>query len=438
MRILIYGLNFYPEITGVGKYTSEMTAHLAEHDHYIKVITSYPYYPQWKISQGYKGWKYTRENWDPTDKNFSSESANGTKFSNNSINTITKIEVYRCPLWVPANPTGLKRIIHLLSFAISSLPVCLSQVFWKPDLVLCLAPTIIAAPAGLLTAFLCGAKTWLHIQDFEIGAAWSLGFLKSKNVLRNLVDGFFHAMMKRFDRVSTISNKMVDQVIAAGISKSKIILFPNWVDTSQIYFNSESDYYQKLLNIPRDDVVILFSGSMTRKQSLHIMIEAARKLISENNIHFVLCGEGQSRPELERLSAGLSNVHFLPLQPIEMLNHLLNTADIHLLPQLAASADLVMPSKLTAILASGRPVIATTNPDTEIGFLIQQAGLLIPPENSAALAEGILHLASHPEIREKMGKQARIIAENQFSRLKIMAVLDSSLYKLMNGEGSNA
>jgi colanic acid biosynthesis glycosyl transferase WcaI len=437
LRILIYGLNFFPEITGVGKYTSEMAAHLAGQGHQIKVITSHPYYPQWKISREYQGWKYTKEDWALKDKSSPNASANGIEKTVHSAKTKIGIEVYRCPLWVPANPSGLKRIIHLLSFAFSSLPICLSQVLWKPDLVFCIAPTILTAPTGLLTASLCGSKTWLHIQDFEIGAAWSLGFLTPQSILHNLVDKLFHAIIKRFDLVSTISNKMVDHLIDAGLSKNKTVLFPNWVDTSLIYFNSESNHYRKLFNITRQEKVVLFSGSMNWKQGLPIVIEAARALTSKENIHFILCGEGQSRQELERQAAGLPNVHFLPLQPIEMLNQLLNTADIHLLPQLAASADLVMPSKITAILASGRPVIATANSGTEIGDLIHQAGLLIPPENSAALAEGISYLADHPEICKKMGLQARKIAESQLSCLKILTNLDSSICSLLKRKENN-
>ncbi len=150
-------------------------------------------------------------------------------------------------------------------------------------------------------------------------------------------------------------------------------------------------------------------------------------MIQHKNIHFVLCGEGASRHEIEALAASLSNIQFLRLQPLEKLNHLMNMADIHILPQAAAAADLVMPSKATTILASGRPMIATVGKDTAIGKLVQGAGLIIPPEDPAAMAEAIEYLAANRNIRSEMGRRARMIAEESFSASAILAYFFQSL-----------
>ena len=61
MKILIYGLNFYPELTGTGKYTGEMAAWLADQNNEVKIITAPPYYPEWKIAKGYKKFEYKTE-----------------------------------------------------------------------------------------------------------------------------------------------------------------------------------------------------------------------------------------------------------------------------------------------------------------------------------------------------------------------------------------
>ena len=119
MKILIIGINYSPELTGIGKYTGEMVEYLAEMGHEIRVVTAPPYYPHWKVFAGYSGWKYKLER----EKG---------------------ITIYRCPLWVPERPKGLSRIIHLSSFALSCLPPLLLQLVWKPQIVISIAPAILA------------------------------------------------------------------------------------------------------------------------------------------------------------------------------------------------------------------------------------------------------------------------------------------------------
>jgi colanic acid biosynthesis glycosyl transferase WcaI len=209
MRLLIVGLNFHPELTGIGKYTGEMAAALGRcHD--VRVVTTAPYYPHWQVQNGYKWWRYTHESW------------NGLK-------------VYRCLLWVPRRPSGVKRLLHLFSFALSSFPVLLRQLFWKPDVVLCIAPAFFSAPFALFTARLSRAKAWLHLQDFELDAATNLGLLPGNHFLTRWAARIESWLLARFDRVSTISNRMVARLKMKGVTCERTYLFPNWVDTNQIF-----------------------------------------------------------------------------------------------------------------------------------------------------------------------------------------------------------
>ena len=98
-------------------------------------------------------------------------------------------------------------------------------------------------------------------------------------------------------------------------------------------------------------------------------------------VRFVFCVDGPSREQFAQVAKGSGNVVVLPLQPMSRLNELLNIADIHLLPQLACAADLVMPSKLTGMMASGKPVLATAEPGTQIAELLSQRGVVVPPGN---------------------------------------------------------
>ena len=127
----------------------------------------------------------------------------------------------RCPLWVPRRPTGLTRLLHLLSFAISSLGVLLAHFPWRPDVIITVAPTFFCAPGALLLGFLCGRRstTLLHIQDFELDAAFQLGMLKG-TMIRSLAEFLERRILLGFNRVSTISKAMIHKLYLKGVSPS--------------------------------------------------------------------------------------------------------------------------------------------------------------------------------------------------------------------------
>lgn len=407
MRILLLGLNFSPELVGVGRYTGEMAQFLAGQGHDMRVITAPPYYPQWQVQQGYRWWRYQNETWQG-------------------------LQVCRCPLWVPRVPSGLSRLIHLFSFALSSFPVLLGQLLWRPQVVLCIAPAFFSAPFAWLAARISGAKCWLHIQDFELDAAANLEILPSTRFLLKLASRWEAWMLSRFDRVSTISQRMLERLEQKGVPPERIVLFPNWVDTQAIFPLSEGkDSLRDELAISEDKIVVLYSGSMGAKQGLENLVDTVQKLQEHTNILFVFCGEGPGRDDLIKATQTLPNVKHLSLQPLEKLNSLLNTADIHILPQKANMSDLVMPSKLPGMLASGRVVVAIANPDTEIGRVIGQVGLVVSPQNTPGLRDAILSLAASPHRRRRFGEQGRTYVCNNWSAEIVLPRFMEQLSKLM-------
>jgi colanic acid biosynthesis glycosyl transferase WcaI len=405
VRILIHGINFAPELTGIGKYSGEMAAWLAGRGHEVRVVTAPPYYPQWRIAEGHANcWT-------------ADEGGEGEP------------RVYRCPLWVPSRPSGVKRVAHLASFALSSLPVMLGQAFWKPDVVLAIEPPLFCAPQAWLVARLAGAKSWLHIQDFEIDAAFELGILRSKPVKR-LVLSFERSLLRRFDRVSTISEKMLEKLNDKGVREGGGILFPNWVDTAEIRPLKEAGAFRAMLGLAAEQCVALYSGNMGEKQGLEVVLEAAMRLEENPGIRFVLCGDGAARARLQQQYAGLRNVSWLPLQPADRLNELLNLADVHLLPQRADAADIVMPSRLLGMMASARPVLATASPSTQVGKIVARCGALSPAGDVPGFIAALQKLAGDPELRSELGAAGRLIARKHFSRETVLERFERELAKV--------
>lgn len=401
MRILIYGINYAPELTGIGKYTGELAEWLAAQGHEVQVVTAPPYYPSWQIGEGYSAWSYSHE-------------------------LLAGVKVWRCPLWVPPYQSGLQRILHLASFAMSSLPVILWQgLSWQPEIVFVVEPPLFCTLGAWLTARLCNAKAWLHIQDFEVDAAFDLGFLPA-GWTRIIATKLERWLTCRFDSVSTISEHMLERVAAKGVDQSKHILFPNWVDIDAIYPMSESSFLRAELGITSDTTIVLYSGNLGEKQGLEMLIAAADLLTVHPRILFVICGEGAAKKRLLKLAKDLPNIRFLNLQPIVRLNALLNLANIHLLLQTARAADLVMPSKLTGMFASGRPVVATAHPSTQVARVVKERGIVVPPGDVTALANGILYLAIRPEECIRLGQAARAFAVAHWSQATILGQLEQA------------
>jgi colanic acid biosynthesis glycosyl transferase WcaI len=390
MKMLIYSVNFAPEPTGIGKYSGEMAAWLAARGHEVRAVAAPPYYPNWQVAPKYRWPPYRTEQWN-------------------------NVQVWRAPLWVPKAQGGRARVLHLLSFAFTSFPVMLAQVLWRPDLVIAIAPAFVCTPAALLTARLCGARAWLHVQDFEADIAFRMNLLKGE-WLKRVILRMERWVLRRFDSVSSISSRMVQLLLEKGVPPERVRFFPNWVDVGHIKPTTTFESYRAQLGIQPNAFVVLFSGTLGGKQGLMVIPAIATRLALRRDILFVVCGDGVMKPELESACRDLPNTRFIPLQPFERLGDLLCMADIHLLPQSRGAEDLVLPSKLSGMLASGRPVVATCQVGTELDSIVSTCGIVVAPEDSAGLAEAICRLADDWVLRIHLGQAARAYAETHFER----------------------
>jgi colanic acid biosynthesis glycosyl transferase WcaI len=411
VKILLYSMNFTPELVGIGKYSGEMAQWLHAKGHDVRVIASPPFFPHWVLFDGHSAWAYRKTDW------------NG-------------VTVWRAPTWVPARPRALARIAHLFSFMVSSMPLLFAQIRWKPDLVFVVEPPLFCAPAVLFFSRMLGIKSWLHIQDYEVDAAFGMGLVRGARV-RRFALSMERWLLSRFNRVSTISAAMLDKAKDKGIDATRLVLLPNWVDVRSIFPHPAvasdageiTNSYRTMLGIPADAVVVLYAGSLGTKQGIELLADAARHLIAAADIHFVFCGNGPSREPLKTACADLARVHFLDLQPAERLNELLDMADIHVLPQRADAADLVMPSKLAGMLASGKAVIVTAHAGTELSNVVSGRGMVVAPGDAVALADAIAQLAVSRPQREAMGAAARSFAETELDRNAILLRLERELLR---------
>lgn len=409
MKVLLYSANYAPEKTGIGKYSGDMAEWMAAHGHEVRVIAAPPHYPAWAVQEGYSAWAYRKER-------------------------IAGVAVWRAPTWIPKRLSGAARMLHLLTFAVSSTPLLLRQVFWRPDVVMVVAPAFVCAPGALIASWLAGSKSWLHVQDYEVDVAFRLGVL-SGDWKRRIFGALERGIFRRFDCVSSISDRMIARAAAKGVKRARLVSLPNWsaavpgMPANTVTGTS----FRAQWGVGADQVVAMYSGSFGAKHGLDL-IPAAARLVPE--VHFVVCGEGVMRRELEVQAGQLPNMTVLPLQPAEVLAEFLGSADIHMLPQSEGAEDLVMPSKLTGMMASGRPTVATCRDNTEIARTLHSCGLVVAPGDSHAFAAAIRALAMQPDLRREMGARARAFAEANLGKPQILGRLLLDLERLTGLPGS--
>jgi len=401
LRILVVGLNYAPEPVGIGPYTQGLADALVSNGHEVHAVVGNPYYPRWKLHDGFNA-------------------RGGTSCENG-------VAVHRCRHYIPRNPTGSRRILHHLSFALSAfLPAVREAMRFRPSLIIAIAPSLIAAPVAIAAARLCRARTWLHVQDFEVEAAFATGLLNGHGIIGRLALRFQRRTIQAFDTCSSISPQMCAKLRGIGVPQNRVVTFRNWSNTDDITPLARPSKYRSEWNITANTVA-LYAGNIANKQGIGIIVEAASRLRGRSDILFLICGDGPSKDALIAAADGLPNIQFRPLQPIEDLSELLGLATMHLLPQLAGAADLVLPSKLANMLASGRPVIATADSGTGLASEVAGCGIVTTPGDIDAFVNAISTLSDDSERCAKIGRAARLRAELHWSRDAILGELLQSL-----------
>lgn len=409
--ILLLGYNYSPEPTGIGKYSGEMIEWLAKSGCECTVITTYPYYPFWKVQEPYRKNRF----WFKTEKE--------------CFDSGGSIRVIRCPIYVPGAPSGIKRIILDFSFLFTSaFPLFYLLFQKKKDMVLAIAPSFLIGLPALCYKFFKRSKFIYHIQDMQIEAARDLGMIKSKFLIRILFN-IEHFIFKKADIVSSISDGMMRK-LAQKINR-KIYFFPNWADIKTFHPINNKAEIKNQFGYNKDDKIVLYSGAIGQKQGLEAILSAAHFLRNDLNVKFIICGQGPYKPALETMANNfeLNNTFFFPLQPLEKFNEFLNLADVHLVVQKADASDLMMPSKLTSILAVGGLAIITANENSGLYTLVKNHGvaLVVQAENQDALNQSINDALRESEEIDLIRIRARNYAEQFLDKNEIMSRFKSDL-----------
>ncbi len=404
-NITLIGINFYPEDSSTGLYSTQMAEHLAK-KHRVEVITGFPYYPEWEIRPEYQNkFRYLEEKKDD-------------------------IAIYRYKQYVPKDPTFKNRIIHLLDFTIGSI----RNVFKvkKSDLVICVVPFTSSIALGLLLAKLRGAKVWVHIQDFEFDAAVESGLAgEQKGLKAKVFKGLFwleKKLLSKADLVSTISYGMLEKLETKTSTPN--YFFPNWVDEN--FIDPKKATRHELMS--SEKFKVLYSGNIGAKQDWDFFLQVIDYFKDKNNIEFIVVGAGAKKEWLVEQTKGYTNVkHYMPVE-YATLPDLLCSADLHILFQKNDVIDTVMPSKLLGMMASAIPSVVTGSLESEVAkvFDISKGGYFYDSLCFTEVVNAIEELSIHNELSTTMGKNARTYMVKHFAASKVLSNFENKVQEIIN------
>ena len=387
-EITFIGLNFAPEDSAIGLYSSEWVNQLESDGHNVTVVTGFPYYPQWSVFKQYKN-----------KPRFLQEYIGGTK-------------ILRYRQYVPKAPTFFKRIVHIIDFTVGSL-FNLFKIK-KCDLVIAVVPFTTSAFLGWIQKKRFNSKFWIHIQDFELDAA-----LQSKKEPKvgpafSLMFRLESWLFRKSDIVSTISHSMIDTLRKKSNSSS--FYLPNWVNPDAI--NPATANFHRYINSSK--IVLLYSGNIGEKQDWNSFVEFCND-INQNNYEIIIVGDGSKKNWLLERTVHLQNIKHYPPVPYSELSDLLCSVDIHLLFQKPDFLDIVMPSKVLGMMASAKPSLIIGHRESEINsvFKSNNIGLYFDRYSKEVVIE-LDKISKQNSQMKQMGENARVYVIKNFSKDRIL------------------
>lgn len=408
LRVLIIGLNYAPEKTGIAPYTTSLAEGLSKIGHSVSVLTGYPHYPEWRLHEGYSGWQ-------------SEELING-------------VEVTRLRHFIPRSPSSFVRVLMELTFG-------LRVVFapWKkPDVVLVVSPALLSSGLAILRARLRPRRpaVGIWIQDLYSRGVIEAGGGNSRLV--GVAVGLESAILRATDGVAAIHERFKQHLVSAlKISDQRVEVIRNWTHLPTSPSSGIADMRERMGWAPKD-IVVLHAGNMGKKQGLENVIEAAKIAESlQSHVRFVLMGNGNQRQILEARAHGAANVCFLDSLPESDFQLALAAADFLLVNELPGVRDMAVPSKLTSYFNAGVPVIAATDEGSVTAFEIELSGggIRVDPGEPAAIVEAAESLAREPQLRAHISERALRFRRETLSEDVAVAHYDEFITSLATSRG---
>ena len=412
LRVLVLTHHYPPEVGAPQTRLSGTAAFLRSRGHDVLVVTALPSYPTGSIPPAYRGRHLVRER-------------------------IAGIPVVRTWTWARPGGSIARRLANQLSFAATA-PFALPRV-GRRDVILVESPPLFAGLTGALYAAALRAPMVLHVSDLWPAVPIELGALRNPLAIR-AAELFERAVYRASRRLIVVTERWARQLVMNGVPSEKIDLVTNGVDTA--FFDPLRAQAGRIatrgeLGIADDATLVACIGTVSNVYGYDVILDTARRLADRQDVQFLIVGDGSLKPtvEAEVRRSGLLNVTLLPAQPLARVRDLYAAADVSvgaLLPLPVTRGQL--PVRVLEAMAMARPIAFAGEGVAASLIESSRAGLVAAPNDPAALADHVAHLADDPELRERLGAAGRRLVVDQYARATVAARVEASLLRAARAE----
>ena len=378
MHILLLNEYFPPDTSATAKLAAMVVETLAA-KHRVTVIAGRPSYdPTEKYS-----WRFLR------------------RFKNGNL-TVERVGSTAFPRF-----KMLKRVSNYLTYLAFAIP---RAIFVRSDVILAMTDPPIAGIAGAIVSRLTGRPFVYNIRDLYPDMAVGGDIMRHGLTIR-IWERMHRWALRRAVRVIVLGDDMRDRIIAKGVNPDRVVVVRDGVTVPPDLPSADNPVSQEIRGGFR--FVALHAGNIGFYGAWDTLLESARRLDGTGS-GIVFVGEGAQKARLTAAANGVSSIRFLPFRPAAEIPFVLAAGDIHIITVKRGLEGVIVPSKLYPILAAGKPVLAVSTPRTDVARIITEAGcgIVVDPDDPAAVATAIKDLAAHPERVTEMAHRARAIARN--------------------------
>lgn len=372
--------------------------HWARMGHEVTVLTGFPNHPTGVVP----------ENWRSRFRRLHhTEIADG-------------VRVVRTWLWPLPNRKAHERVRNYVSFCVSAGISGLALP--KSDVIIATSPQLLCSLAGWWLAWCKRVPFVFEVRDLWPESLAAVGAGAAGSLLHRTLGAIAGFLYRRADLIVVVSPAFRDHLMRSwNVPAEKIAVIENGVETDVFRLDPAASQLRRELRF-EDRFLICYIGTMGNAHGLETLIAAAEELRTAlPKATFLLIGEGAEKEHIVELAAGrqLANVQFLGQQPRERIPAYISAADVCVV--MLKKSELfktVIPTKLLEYMACEKPVIVAVDGQARQIVEEAEAGVFVEPENSNALVNMIVELASAPERRRQMGVNGRQHILTNFSREK--------------------
>ena len=403
MKIFLHTMYYLPDFGSAPVLMDDLAGYLAAAGHEVEVVTTLPR----TRPEAFRGLAYSRR-------------ASG------------RLVVKR--FWTNATPHPLGRLLAWNIYTAGAMLNLLS--LRKGDVLFLRTPPLQLGVPAFFAKAVRGARVLVNVQDIHPDLAIESGILTNPAGIR-LAKALEKGVYGLADKIAVISDGFARNLRAKGVPGRKLEVLPNWVDTDFLRPLPKDNPVSRRLGL-HDKFVVMYSGTVSISSNLALerFLEAAKLLAGDEEILFVIVGEGLKKDAVQAKAAslGLRNTVFLPFQPYSDLPALLASSDVLLVPLDKDKSRLSVPSKLYTFMAAGRPVLGLTTPDSEVAAVLRDTdcGPAVPPDDAAAVAAAVRTLQRSPERRQEQGRNARDHVVRHFAKGKILRSYEELLMSMVS------